>query len=197
MGSSPAASAPAVAGPLSQSGRWITDATGRVVVLHGLNQVYKVPPYEPSAAGFGDDDAAFLAANGFNAMRVGVIWAAVEPQPGQYDDGYLDSIADTVHTLAAHGIVSILDFHQDLYNEKFQGEGAPAWAVQDGGLPEPAARLPGQLPRQPGRVAHLGPVLGQRARPGRRRPAGPLRGHVGARRRPVRRRHRTSPATRS
>jgi endoglycosylceramidase len=131
------------AGGVGQAGRWITDSTGRVVVLHGLNQVYKVPPYEPSAAGFGADDAAFLAANGFNAMRVGVIWAAVEPQPGHYDDGYLDSIADTVHTLAAHGIVSILDFHQDLYNEKFQGEGAPAWAVQDGGLPNPPLGFPG------------------------------------------------------
>jgi endoglycosylceramidase len=61
--------------PLGNTGTWLTDAEGRVVVLHGLNQVYKVPPYEPSADGFGDDDAAFLAANGFNAMRVGVIWA--------------------------------------------------------------------------------------------------------------------------
>ncbi|MCW2659182.1 MAG: endoglycoceramidase [Mycobacterium sp.] len=36
-------------------------------------------------------------------------------------------------TLASHGIVSLLDFHQDLYNEAFQGEGAPAWAVQQAG----------------------------------------------------------------
>ncbi len=127
---------------LTQAGRWVIDAAGRVVVLHGLNQVYKVPPYEPSADGFGDDDAAFLAANGFDAMRVGVIWAAVEPKPGVYDDAYLDSIATTVRTMAAHGIVSLLDFHQDLYNEKFQGEGAPAWAVQDDGLPNPALGFP-------------------------------------------------------
>jgi endoglycosylceramidase len=73
---------------------------------------------------------------------VGVIWAAVEPSPGVYDDAYLNSIAATVATLAAHGIVSLLDFHQDLYNEKFQGEGAPAWAVQDGGLPNPALGFP-------------------------------------------------------
>jgi endoglycosylceramidase len=33
--------------PLGHIGRWMTDADGRVVVLHGLNQVYKVPPYEP------------------------------------------------------------------------------------------------------------------------------------------------------
>ncbi|MDT4912351.1 MAG: endoglycosylceramidase [Pseudonocardiales bacterium] len=127
---------------LDQTGRWITDATGRVVVLHGVNQVYKVAPYAPSTDGFDDDDAAFLADNGFNAVRVGVIWSAVEPRPGQYDDAYLDSVASTVHTLAAHGIVSQLDFHQDLYNEKFQGEGAPAWAV-------PNDALAGLLPNPP------------------------------------------------
>ena len=133
-----AAATPPTAGialPVGHAGTWLTDAAGRVVVLHGVNQVFKVPPYEPSAGGFGDDDAAFLSANGFDAVRVGVIWAAVEPQLGHYDDAYLASIADTVHTLAAHGIVSILDFHQDLYNEQFGGEGAPAWAVQAGLLP--------------------------------------------------------------
>jgi endoglycosylceramidase len=129
--------------PLAHTGRWMTDSDGRVVVLHGLNQVYKVPPYTPSADGFGDDDAAFLQANGFNAMRVGVIWAAVEPQPLSYDDGYLTSIAQTVATLASHGIVSLLDFHQDMYNEIFQGEGAPPWAVQTGGLPNPQLGFPG------------------------------------------------------
>lgn len=128
--------------PVGQSGRYLLDGTGRVVVLHGLNQVYKVAPYEPSADGFSDDDAAFLAANGFDAMRIGVIWAAVEPEPGVYDDGYLTSIAQTVQTLANHGIVSLLDFHQDLYNEEFQGEGAPAWAVQDGGLFNPKLGFP-------------------------------------------------------
>ncbi len=137
------AMAPGPTMPLGHAGRWMTDADGRVVVLHGLNQVYKVPPYEPSADGFGDDDAAFLAANGFNAMRVGVIWAAVEPQPLSYDDNYLTSIAQTVTTLASHGIVSLLDFHQDLYNEVFQGEGAPAWAVQTRGLPNPQLGFPG------------------------------------------------------
>lgn len=129
--------------PVGHSGRWLTDADGRAVILHGFNQVYKLPPYEPSADGFGDDDAAFLAANGFNAMRLGVIWAAVEPQPLSYDDNYLASIAQTVATLASHGIISLLDFHQDMYNEVFQGEGAPPWAVQSVGLPNPQLGFPG------------------------------------------------------
>src|SRR4030088_2421106 len=75
--------------PLSHSGRWITDAAGRVVIVHGINMVYKLPPYYPAAAGFGDDDAVFLARIGFNAVRVGVIWEAVEPSPGVYDHAYL------------------------------------------------------------------------------------------------------------
>lgn len=131
--SGPATSAATL--PLQHAGRWITDAQGRVVVLHGLNMVYKRPPYAPDAIGFGDDDAAFLAAEGYNTVRLGVIYKAVEPQPGVYDDGYLDRIAATVDTLAQHGIVSLLDFHQDLYNEKFYGEGFPDWAVQDDGIP--------------------------------------------------------------
>lgn len=121
--------------PLGHAGRWITDSHGRVVILHGINMVYKVAPFYPSAAGFDDDDAAFLAGIGFNAVRVGVLWEAVEPSPGVYDTGYLSHIADTVATLARHGIVSLLDFHQDQYNERFQGEGFPTWSVQDDGLP--------------------------------------------------------------
>jgi endoglycosylceramidase len=121
--------------PLGHAGRWITDASGRVFIVHGTNMVYKLAPYYPSVSGFGDDDAAFLKSIGFNAVRVGVIWTAVEPQPGVYDDAYLGHIAATVRMLARHGIVSLLDFHQDQYNERFEGEGFPDWSVQDDGLP--------------------------------------------------------------
>jgi len=121
--------------PLSHAGRWITDAKGRAVVIHGINMVYKLPPYYPSAVGFTSDDAAFLNSIGFDAVRVGVLWQAVEPKPGVYDDGYLRHIAATVAMLARHGIVSLLDFHQDQYNQLFQGEGFPGWSVQDDGLP--------------------------------------------------------------
>jgi len=135
-----AAGAPACASatpvlPLGHAGRWVTDARGRVVIIHGINMVYKVAPFYPAAIGFDDDDAAFLARIGFNAVRVGVLWEALEPQPGVYDDSYLNEIAGTVRTLARHGIVSLLDFHQDQYNELFQGEGFPSWSVQDDGLP--------------------------------------------------------------
>src|SRR5436189_196663 len=139
----PAAAAAAPAAPLTHAGRWITDAHGRVVILHGTNMVYKLAPYYPAAAGFDAKDAAFLRSIDFNAVRVGVIWTAVEPQPGVYDDAYLQQIEQTVALLARKGIVSLLDFHQDMYNEKYQGEGFPDWAVQDDGLPnEPKAGFP-------------------------------------------------------
>jgi endoglycosylceramidase len=92
----PALCATAQASPLPRlrhRGRWITDALGRVVIARGTNMVDKRPPYYPGAVGFGDDDAAFLARIGFNAVRVGVIWKAVEARRGVYDDRYLARIA--------------------------------------------------------------------------------------------------------
>jgi endoglycosylceramidase len=130
--------------PLGHTGRWITDAKGRVAILHGVNMVNKQPPYSPAATGFGDDDAAFLQRNGFDAVRLGLIYKGVELTPGGYDDGYLNQIAATEADLARHGIFSQLDFHQDMYNERFQGEGWPDWAVQDDGLPNtPQLGFPG------------------------------------------------------
>ena len=169
--------------PLSHAGRWITDASGRVVVVHGINMVYKLPPYYPAKAGFGDDDAAFLARIGFNTVRVGVIWKALEPSPGHFSSAYVSQIATTVRTLARHGVLSLLDFHQDMYNERFQGEGAPDWAVQDGGLPNlPKAGFPTNYLVNPAVAARVRPVLGRRAGTGRRRARGSLRGRLGTRR---------------
>jgi endoglycosylceramidase len=86
-----------------------------------------------------------LRRNGFNTVRLGVIYKALEPKapaPGKeprYREGYLRSIERTQRLLARYGITTILDFHQDLFNEKFQGEGWPDWQVLDdvGGVPCP------------------------------------------------------------
>jgi endoglycosylceramidase len=148
-----ACAAPAAAAgptpPLGHVGRWITDHRGRVVILHGFNMVYKRPPYSPRTVGFGADDARFLGRHGFNGVRLGMIYEGVEPRPGQYSGRYLRRIASTERTLARHGIFSLLDFHQDLYNERFQGEGWPDWAVQDDGLPNPQNGFPGNYVSNP------------------------------------------------
>ncbi|MGZ4211932.1 MAG: cellulase family glycosylhydrolase [Actinomycetota bacterium] len=128
---------------IGHRGRWLTDARGRVVVFHGVNMVMKTPPYEPSSIGFGDDDAAFLEREGFNTVRLGVILKGLEPQPGPFDDAYLENIRSTIRVLGEHGIRVLVDFHQDMYNEHFDGEGLPDWMVRHDGLPaEPDGGFP-------------------------------------------------------
>ncbi|QZA09915.1 cellulase family glycosylhydrolase [Mycolicibacter heraklionensis] len=127
---------------ISTAGSWLVDGDGRVVVLHGFGEVVKDPPFYPASEGFGDADAALLAANGFNVVRLGIIWAGVEPEPGVYDYEYLDLINQTAQTLSNHGIRVVLDMHQDNYGTTFWGDGAPAWAAQTGGLANPHTPFP-------------------------------------------------------
>jgi endoglycosylceramidase len=70
-----------------------------------------------------------------NAVRITVERYAVEPAPGQLDSAYLAHIADTVKTLARHGILSLIDFHQDEYGPVFYDNGYPAWMTVTDGLP--------------------------------------------------------------
>jgi endoglycosylceramidase len=141
--SSQASSGPVV---LHRVGSSLVDAQGRVVLLHGVNAVWKRAPYvaPATAAGFTAKDADWIAAQGFNTVRLGVLFAGVMPQRGKVSRGYLDATAKVVDLLAARHIWVLLDFHQDLYNERFSGEGFPAWAVHDDGLPMPVnAGFPG------------------------------------------------------
>jgi endoglycosylceramidase len=148
-----AAPAAAPAQTISQEGRWLVDEAGRVVILQGVNMVYKRPPYHPSAIGFDAADARFLAAQGFNTVRLGLIYAGVEPTPGAYDDAYIERIRETARALARERIWFQLDFHQDLYNERFEGEGWPEWAVYDDGLPaEPKLGFPANYFSMPGLI---------------------------------------------
>jgi endoglycosylceramidase len=127
---------------LGHSGRWLTDATGRVVTLHGFNYVKKWPPAKPEENGFSEDDADLLASNGFNTVRLGVPLEFLMPQPGEIDRDYLESIATTVQLLQRHGIFVLLDFHQDGFGPLVHGNGMPAWATLTDGLPNPNEPFP-------------------------------------------------------
>jgi endoglycosylceramidase len=124
-------------GPLSHDGRWLIDTTGRVVTLHGVNEVAKSAPYYPAAFGFGADDAEFLADYGFSAVRLGVEFQGLMPQPGQISQAYIDGLATTVQQLADHKIYVLLDFHQDGFGPKYTGNGFPEWMSLDDGLSNP------------------------------------------------------------
>lgn len=118
-------------GFLKTAGTRLVDARGHQVILRGVNfsGAAKQSPYRPWQ---GEAEMDKLRAWGFNAIRFLILWAAIEPQPGVYDDQYLDMVEQYVHWAAARGIYVILDMHQDLYGEKY-GDGAPKWACLDEG----------------------------------------------------------------
>jgi endoglycosylceramidase len=129
-------------GPLSHDGRWITDARGRVVTLHGVNEVTKKAPFSPAGDGFGRDDARFLSENGFNLVRVGVEFQGLMPEPGRIDWGYVNSIGQVVRDLTREHVYVLLDFHQDGYGPGLGDNGFPAWMQITDGLPNPNVGFP-------------------------------------------------------
>ncbi len=156
------AGSPAISGPItSLGGPYLYDSEGRVVFFHGVNAVYKLPPYElyPDPGkpwNLTASDASLMARLGFNVVRLGMTWKGLEPgaapandpaicapgaphDPGQFNqahlDSYLENLKKTVDLLGRFHIFTILDMHQDVYNEAFDGEGAPNWAVCTDGVP--------------------------------------------------------------
>ncbi len=128
-----AGSDPFPVGPVSHEGRWLTDAAGRVLLLHGVNMVSKEAPYYPAAFGFDDADAAWLADNGFDVVRLGVMMTGLMPEPGRVDAGYLDHLASTVTILARRHLLVLLDLHQDGWGPAFGGDGFPDWMTLTNG----------------------------------------------------------------
>ena len=128
--------------PLSGKGRWFVDRTGRVVQLRGVNEVSKHAPYYPAADGFGADDAALLARHGFNVVRLGVDFQGLMPEPGQPSETYISNLAKTVNVLTRAGIYTLVDFHQDGFSPKYNGNGFPDWWAVDDGLSNPNVYFP-------------------------------------------------------
>ena len=100
-------------------------------------------------------DASLMARLGFNVVRLGMTWSGLEPgtapandpaicgagapaNPHQFNqavfDRYVANLTKTVDLLGRFHIYTILDMHQDVYNQIFDGEGAPDWAVCTNGV---------------------------------------------------------------
>jgi endoglycosylceramidase len=130
-------------GPLHPAGRWIKDATGRVVIVHGLELARKTPPYFAPAASFSAHDAQNIEDWGFDAVRVGWFWKGLEPQRGQINSTYLDQLVREASLLAGHHVFTLLEAHQDGYNEQLGGAGFPDWATISDGTWAPVETVPG------------------------------------------------------
>jgi endoglycosylceramidase len=169
---------PALDAPLSSpGGPYLYDRAGRVVFLHGVDAVYKHTPFELYPApgkpwNFSAADASLMARLGFNVVRLGMTWSGLEPgtskpnnpaicgrgattNPHQFSrtviTRYLNHLSQTVDLLGRFHIYTILDMHQDVYNQLFDGEGAPGWAVCTNG--EPNVDRPGRWSLEYGTAA--------------------------------------------
>jgi endoglycosylceramidase len=138
------------------AGGRIVDAHGREVLLRGVNVNAFVEywAYDPSlftTYPFPPEDADAIAAVGWNVVRLLLSWSRVEPEPGVYDEAYLDAIEATVRMLERRGVYTLIDLHQDAWSATlaarpdeacagigpaaFGWDGAPDWATQDAGAP--------------------------------------------------------------
>ena len=130
---------------------YIRDADGRIVIYHGVN----VSNYSKRSADrlpwHTRDDFARLNDWGFNLVRYQVFWEAVEPQRGRYDDAYLAAAIERINWLAELGVDVLVDLHQDLYAQRFTGNGFPDWTVNDEGFVF--------TPRQPWNLNYAEPAV--------------------------------------
>jgi len=129
---------------------YITDADGREVLLRGVNvnsyaEYWHYDKARPAVLAFTADDHRYIAGLGYNLVRLLITWSRVEPEPGKYDDAYLDEVGAVIEQLHAQGIYTLIDMHQDAWGPHVAAppgtvckapmipaggwDGAPRWAT--------------------------------------------------------------------
>jgi Cellulase (glycosyl hydrolase family 5) len=136
-----------------KSGSWFRDEEKRYVLFRGVNfgSRSKLPPYLPIAPLDVHDISKLdlkkeiesvksgldlLKKLGFNIIRLLISWKAIEPRPNSnleelLPEGkkYLEYMKVIIDELYARNLYVILDFHQDIANEVYGGDGFPDWAI--------------------------------------------------------------------
>ena len=142
------------AGDISKDGKWFRDSHGRYLLFRGVNFASrsKLPPYLPIAPidiknlnqldlekeiELASSELDLLKHLGFNIVRLLISWKAIESRPNPNLDEeilpegreYLTAVSQIIDELYSRGLYVILDFHQDIANEIFGGDGFPDWAL--------------------------------------------------------------------
>lgn len=110
----------------TKDGKFV-DENGNELMFHGINLVCK-----SQAKGFLSfyEESHFkdIKESGFNCIRLGIIWAGIEPKPNVINYDYLNKVAQQIKWAEKYGLYVILDMHQDLYSQVY-ADGAPKWAT--------------------------------------------------------------------
>jgi len=113
------------------------DEYGRVRIFHGVNVVYKIPPYLSNLTNFDpqnsltNDDLNNLHQWGFNVIRFYTSWMGVYPQSEDIiNHEYLSQLSQAIEMMKNHNIYALLDCHQDIFSRYFCGEGVPDWLAK-------------------------------------------------------------------
>lgn len=122
---------------ISVSGKRLVDEYGRERIFNGLNFVYKgVEKDENGVVRYKTDITeerlVALKEKGVNIIRLGLTWAGIEPEMGEYNLTYLDEYKEILKLCEKHEIYVFIDWHQDLFSNFccLSGDGAPKWACK-------------------------------------------------------------------
>ena len=110
------------------------DELGRIRVFRGFNVVVKCDHKVKSRHMenvFTDEYLSKLSADGFNLIRLGVTWSALESAPNKYNEALLNELESYIVAAEKYNMSIYMDIHQDLYCQLWS-DGAPDWATLSG-----------------------------------------------------------------
>lgn len=120
---------------ISVNGKKFIDEHGRERIFNGINVCDKgaVGKTEREYSNCWNDFVyEGLNSWGFNIIRFGITWDAIEHKKGKYNDEYIDNLKKILDKCEENGFYCYIDMHQDLYSyfadKKSWGDGAPEWA---------------------------------------------------------------------
>lgn len=135
--------------------KFLRDEYGRILILHGVN-VSNFSKHSGEPSGYfnrnkGDtcwqrpEDFTRARNWGFNAVRHIWSWETLEPTQGTFNDYYIDRKLKRIRWMATESLYVIVDLHQDIYAQKFCGNGFPEWMIRDEGKEFGGCRDPWNL----------------------------------------------------
>lgn len=116
-------------GTHAQTNTAIHDASGRSLILHGVNMgggAKHTPGHQPWITEKDIDRECHEL--GWNGVRYLVFWGAIEPKKDSFDEDYLAKVKMRVEWYTSRGMYVMIDMHQDVYGYGVGGNGAPEWA---------------------------------------------------------------------